>query len=137
VPADGFFEWKTPADDKRAAKQPYLIRRVDRGLFAFAGLWETWRVPGQDQVIQSCAIVTATANRTLAALHHRMPVILAPEDHAAWLAAEGGKALLRPCPEDWLDWAPVSTRVNKPANDDASCIEPLEIPAATRQASLF
>jgi putative SOS response-associated peptidase YedK len=74
--------------------------------------------------------VTTDANEVLKPLHHRMPVILAPEDYDAWLDTETPKeaaeALLRPCPEDWLEAYPVSTRVNNVRNEDASLVEPAE-----------
>jgi putative SOS response-associated peptidase YedK len=57
-------------------------------------------------------------------------VILAPEDYDAWMnpetPKEAAEALLRPCPEDWLEAYPVSTRVNNVRNEDASLVEPLE-----------
>ena len=40
-----------------------------------------------------------------------------------------GQALLRPCPDDWLEAYPVSTRVNTPRNDSADLIEPFPNPA--------
>jgi putative SOS response-associated peptidase YedK len=40
-------------------------------------------------------------------------------------AKGNGQALLRPCPDVWLVAYPVSTYVNKPANDDPKCIEPV------------
>ena len=54
-----------------------------------------------------------------------MPVILDPADYDAWLdPARGGTELLRPCPEEWLEAVPVSTRVNSPRNDDETIIQP-------------
>ena len=38
--------------------------------------------------------------------------------------------LVRPCPDDWLDMVPVSSRVNKVENDDAGLLEPLSEPEA-------
>jgi putative SOS response-associated peptidase YedK len=38
----------------------------------------------------------------------------------------GGDDLLRPCPDDWLEAYPVSTRVNNVRNDGPDLIEPLE-----------
>jgi putative SOS response-associated peptidase YedK len=54
-----------------------------------------------------------------------MPVILSPDDIAAWLDVRDERAdvmrLVRPCPDDWLDVVPVSSRVNKVENDDPDC----------------
>ena len=55
----------------------------------------------------------------------KAPVILEPADYGAWLdPARGGAELLRPCPEEWLEAVPVSTRVNSPGNDDETIIQP-------------
>lgn len=142
VPADGFYEWK-PGAAAKAPKQPYLIRRADRAPFAFAGLWERWQNEGQ--TIQSFCIVTTDANKSLAPIHHRMPVILDPKDYGQWLDPkyDQPQALLLPAPDNLLRAIPVSTRVNAVRNDDPECIEPLAPrdekpkPAAPAQGSLF
>ena len=121
VPADGFFEWRK--DGK--VRQPLLVRRQDGAPFAFAGLWERWKQPDGD-VLRSCTIITCPPNALVAPVHDRMPVILDAADHAHWLDPEaGGSDLLKPCPAEWLEAIPVSTRVNSPQNDDPECIAPL------------
>ena len=62
----------------------------------------------------------------MAELHDRMPVILDPADYDHWLdpSLPGSEELLRPCPAEWLEAVPVSTRVNSPANDDESILQP-------------
>lgn len=80
--ASGFYEWKKQPD---GSKQPYHIRMHGGWLFGFAGLWEVWRPsPDLDPLI-SCTILTTAANELLAPLHHRMPVILPPQDYDTWL----------------------------------------------------
>lgn len=130
IPADGFYEWqKPPGGSMRGKKQPYMIHRPDDRLFAFAGLWETWTAKGSEPLtVESCTIVTTSANKTLEPLHDRMPVILAPDDYAQWLdpAVEEPAAiahLLAPCGDEELLAEPVSTHVNRVANDDPRCIE--------------
>jgi putative SOS response-associated peptidase YedK len=80
-------------------------------------------------VLRSCTIITCPANELVAPVHDRMPVILAPEDHARWLdPSEGdGRALLRPYPAAELEVFAVSQRVNSPQHDDPECIVPLEV----------
>ena len=53
-------------------------------------------------------------------------MILDPTADDAWLdpARSGGEELLRPCPAEWLEAVPVSTRVNSPRHDDPTVIEP-------------
>ncbi len=105
-------------------KQPMLVRRRDRAPFASAGLWEAWRGP-DGATLETCAIVTTEANALMASIHDRMPVILGPDDHDTWLdpGRPGRAAPLRPCPADWLEAVPVSTRVNSPRNDDPGLLE--------------
>ncbi|UCE85403.1 MAG: SOS response-associated peptidase [Deltaproteobacteria bacterium] len=133
VPADGFFEWRR----RGGVAQPYYIRRVSNGPFAFAGLYEHWEGP-EGACVDSCTVITTDANARIRAVHERMPVILDPAAFALWLdpavdAAERLAPLLAPCPDDWLELHPVSPRVNDPTWDAPSCIEP----TAELQGSLF
>lgn len=125
IPATGFYEWQK-LDAKR--RQPWLLRLIAPGPFAFAGLWEpaATAVPG---AAPTCTILTTEPNDVTRPVHDRMPVILAPEDYARWLdpaiviAAEV-RPLLRPFPALAMTAFPVSARVNNPANDDPACLEP-------------
>ncbi|MGA7802125.1 MAG: SOS response-associated peptidase [Gammaproteobacteria bacterium] len=123
VPADGFYEWKGTG----RGRQPYYIRLRDGRPFAIAGLWEHWRST-DGEVIESVTLVTTATNALLAPLHDRMPVLLAPETCAAWLAPQTQDpqrlaALLRPYPADAMAAHPVSLRVNNTPEDDAGLIE--------------
>ncbi len=126
IVADGFYEWKTVA--KR--RQPMYIRMRDGRPFGFAGLWESWE--GADHsALESCTILTTSANDLVRAIHDRMPVIIAPEDYPQWLnpalqQADSVVPLLRPYPPEEMEAYPVSTRVNSPARDDESCLERIE-----------
>jgi putative SOS response-associated peptidase YedK len=131
IPASGFYEWQKQGT---GPKQPFWIAAADGGLLSFAGLWETWLSPDGGE-LQTCTIITTDANDSLQPIHHRMPVILAPDDFAAWLDVRdetdtgAASALLRPAPDDATTARPVSTRVNNVRNDDASLIEPVEADA--------
>ncbi len=123
--ADGFFEWKK----ENRHMQPFHIRLHDGRPFAFAGLWERWEGL-EGKAIHSCTILTTTPNDLLRPLHHRMAVIIGPEDYDLWLdpAIQGVdrlQPLLRPYPAEAMTAYPVSSRVNNPANDSPSCVEPL------------
>ena len=120
--ADGFYEWR----NEGKFKQPFWIRLRDERPFAFAGLWDAWRAP-DGSMVETCAILTTEANDRLRPLHDRMPVILEPQDYRSWLdsslqIAEAG-ALLRPLPSEQVKYTAVSTHVNRPENDDPTCIE--------------
>jgi putative SOS response-associated peptidase YedK len=123
VVADGFYEWKK-IDGK---KQPYFICMRDERPFAFAGLAAHWE---KQSVIDSATIITTDANRLMAPIHDRMPVILPPEVQDLWLDPEFQDkeqllSLLKPYPEDALIATPVSTLVNSPKNEDPCCVNPL------------
>jgi putative SOS response-associated peptidase YedK len=135
IPADGFYEWQASG---QGAKQPFYISGKTGGPLAFAGLYETWTGPNGEEV-DTAAIVTTRANRTLAPLHDRMPVILTPEAFDLWLNcnavdARTAEALIAPAPDDLLQAWPVSRDVNRTANDRATLIAPLTPAAETPPA---
>ena len=135
VPASGFYEWHRRGG---GPKQPYLIRRRDGEPLGLAGLWEAWVDHSTGEEVTTCTIVTCAPNELIAELHNRMPVILDPKDYDAWLdpGRPGGRELLCPCPADWLEAVPVSTRVNNPTNDDETIIQPEGEPLAAQQMLL-
>ena len=112
IPASGFYEWTSES----GLRQPYYVHPAQGELFGFAGLWEQWRD------LQTCAVITTGANAKMAAVHDRMPVIVAPADYAAWLA--GAEGLLRPCPDAAIALRRVSRAVNNARNDVPELIEP-------------
>ncbi len=57
------------------------------------------------------------------AVHDRMPVVLAPDDWAAWLEGENPAPLLRPAPDDLLRFWPVSKAVNTPRNNGPELLD--------------
>jgi putative SOS response-associated peptidase YedK len=126
VPVDGFFEWK--AIKGHRAKQPYAIAMKDGPPFGIGGIWENWKEPASGEWIRTFAIITTDANQLVAAIHDRMPLILAPGDYARWLGDEpDARDLMRPFPAGPMRMWPISTRVNKPENDDPSIVEPVEL----------
>ena len=61
-------------------------------------------------------------------IHDRMSAILAPEDYTRRLSDEPDRrGRMRPFPPDLMRMWPISTRVNKPKNDDPSIVEPVEL----------
>src|SRR5579864_5968541 len=124
IPADGFYEWRESA----GRKQAYFVRRRDGAPFAFAGLYETWTGPNGEE-LDTAAIVTTNANRTLSVIHDRMPVILPAEAFDLWLDcakvdAPTASALLVPARDNLLEGYQVSPAVNRVANDTAALIAP-------------
>jgi putative SOS response-associated peptidase YedK len=141
VPAEWFYEWQK-VDEK--TKQPYAIGLSDGGMFAFAGLWETWKDRATGQRLRTYTILTTDPNELMEPIHNRMPVILRREDYSRWLApAEASHLpvdLLRPYPAEGMKAWKVDRRVGNVQNNDPSLIEPLRRgPAKTEptQPSLF
>jgi putative SOS response-associated peptidase YedK len=125
---------------------------------AFAGIWEVWRDQADPErrdradpdrrdradpdrrdradpdgrLLRTCAIVTTSANELMRPIHDRMPVVLDPADWAAWLDPATGagtvEKLMRPAPSEWFEVFPVSSRVNKAANEGPDLLTPLPPP---------
>jgi putative SOS response-associated peptidase YedK len=129
-PADGFYEWKADGDRRR----PFFIRPRNGTPVAFAGLWETWMGPNGEELDTAC-ILTTTANSTVAPIHHRMPVMIAPEAFDLWLDSAKvdvatAAALIVPAPDGLLEAYEISTAVNRAANDFPALIAPVGSAAA-------
>ena len=109
VPANGFYEWTKDADGNRL---PWYIFPAEAGMLAFAGIWQVW--DRGEEPVTTCAIVTTGANRAMSAIHHRMPVILAPEDWPKWLGenGKGASTLMTAAPEEALNFHRVDPAVN-------------------------
>ncbi|MER7622652.1 SOS response-associated peptidase [Streptomyces sp. NPDC126503] len=111
LPADGYYEWVTGADErelevegkrKRPRKQPYFVTPADGSVFAMAGIYEFWRdpaAPGGSPAAWwvTCSVITTEAEtgplgvapaegpRSLADIHPRMPLMLTGDRWDAWL----------------------------------------------------
>src|SRR6185437_5450942 len=121
VPADGFYEWS----DTRP-RRPFFVRPKAGRPIAFAGLWETWCGPNGEEV-DTAAIVTTRSNRSLTAIHDRMPVIVPPEAFNLWLDcaavdATTAAALIMPASDALLESYVVSNAVNRATNDSPELI---------------
>jgi putative SOS response-associated peptidase YedK len=124
LPADGFYEWQAGAD----GKQPHVLRRADHRPLALAGIWEHWQSPDGSE-LESCAILVGPADDQVRPIHERMPVILAPEQCAAWLdrhqqRSDEALALLLAAEPPALEIYPVRKAVNNPRNDAPDLVEP-------------
>ena len=99
VPASGWYEWT----GERRRKERWTIRAPGEAVLALAAVWDRWRAPGGAEVA-SLATVTCPPSAEVAAVHDRMPVILAPAAWPVWLGEAPGDAaaLLRPLPDGAL-----------------------------------
>ncbi len=133
VPADGFYEWTKQAKQK----SPFLFSMADDSIFAFAGIWDRWSNPNwgnpnkrnaTKELLETCSIISTSANPLLSGIHDRMPVILRRDDYDLWLdpgfkKVEDLRDLLQPFPAEAMHHYRVSTRVNSVNNDDPACAE--------------
>lgn len=124
--ASGFYEW-TRAGDTRL---PWYITRNDGAPIVFAAVWQDWVSKDQSaDALRTAAIVTTAANGPMSAIHHRMPVILEPEDVPLWLGEKGKGAatLMRAAPDDSLTWHRVDPAVNSNRGFGPSLIDPIDV----------
>lgn len=128
VPIDSFFEWRAIKGLK--PKQPYAIGMKTGEPFALAAIWENWQPPGSAEWVRTFAVITTNANELVRPIHDRMPVIIPPEDYDRWLSPldPDPRDLLAPYPAEPMTMWPISTRVNKPENDDAAILAPVSEP---------
>jgi putative SOS response-associated peptidase YedK len=95
-----------------------------------AGVWEQWQGADGSEII-SCAILTTAANSRMKAIHHRMPVLLFPDEYSLWLELEERKSperlsLLTSREWEGMEAVPVSTYVNNASNEGSGCIAPVD-----------
>ena len=126
VPADFFFEWKKLG---AKTKQLYAIAMKDAELFAFAGLWDSWKDRVTGKALETFTVITTDPNELMEPIHNRMPVILHRQDYDRWLTvadpANLPVDLLRPyLAEEMKSW-PVSRDVGNVRNNRPELIEPI------------
>lgn len=118
--ANGFYEWR----GQGIGKTPFYIARADEQPIALAGLWERWKKRAAP--LETCTIITTSANRALRDIHDRMPVILPPDALHLWIdpgqPPSALATLLQPAPEALLEFREVSRAVNSPAHEGPGLI---------------
>lgn len=138
VPASGFYEWHRPAD-KSAAKQAWWIRPRDGGIVAFAGLMETWADKSGSEIDSGC-ILTTQSNAQIGNIHHRMPVVIRPQDFDQWLDCTNQEPrdvahLMQAVEDGFFEAVPVSGKVNKVANSGPEVQEPVTLPVSPQETA--
>lgn len=118
VLADGFYEWQQAG----GIKTPYYISQATGEPFAFAGLWESWQAKDSAETLQTTALITTVANDFMAAVHHRMPIILQPATADRWLAGDNQVLDDVSANSPELRAWPVDRRVNNARNEGADLI---------------
>ena len=83
-------------------------------------------------MLDSCSIITAPANKLLAKIHHRCPVILPPEQYATWLdptnhdTASLKGMIHAPRYDEAFTMHEVSPYVSNARNEGPRCTQPAE-----------
>jgi putative SOS response-associated peptidase YedK len=133
MPARGWYEWyenePVRSESGRKVNQPYFLYCPNAEVIAFAGLWSVWERPGAEPVV-SCALLSKEAAPSIAAIHHRMPVVLRPEKCETWLnpatSAQEVENLIAGAREGFEGYA-VSTKVNNARNDFPELLEKVRV----------
>ena len=138
IPADGFYEWQR----QKRELTPFRFTMRDNSFFCFAGIYEKWIRPPKSgefefndldetppsREVETFSIITTTANKMVASVHDRMPVIVHPDYWLWWIDerrdGESVKSLLRPYPAEDMNCYRVSKLVNNARNDSPDCIKP-------------
>lgn len=123
LPTSGFYEWVKDGDGNRL---PYFITRRDGAPLVMGGVWQDWEQGGARHA--TCAVVTLAASADVAHIHHRMPLVLEPDDWAKWLGEEGKGAagLMQSAPVGTLQSWRVGMVVNSNRATGAGLIAPLQ-----------
>ena len=133
--ADGYYEW-TGAGKTRV---PYFFHLAGDRDFALAGLWDRWSK--SETPLDTCTVITTDASPLAATVHHRMPVVLNPDDAAEWLDSSTSEQqlfeLMQPYQKADLECYEVSNLVNSPANDSRECILPASHKSTLRELTLW
>ncbi|HPE06352.1 MAG TPA: SOS response-associated peptidase [Smithellaceae bacterium] len=103
IPAEGFYELKKEGNKKI----PCCFGLKSGKPFAFAGLYERWITPDK-KPLETCTIITTSANDVVAPIHNRMPVIVPKTAQELWLNPESKDAsklldILKPYPADQME----------------------------------
>lgn len=139
-PANGFYEWKTIAGEKR----PFYCKPRSAAIFAFAGIWETILDPGGGEM-DTCAILTTGAGEGLKSIHHREPVVIRRRDYERWLTTDERDVellfpMLKAQNENFWDVHQVAKDVGNVRNDGAPLVAKIKVVESSnevKQGQLF
>src|SRR4029079_18168848 len=135
---DGYDECCATEEGERREKplkQPFFIHPADGSVMAMAGLYDIWKDPTRDaddpqRFLWTCTVLTTTAEDAVGHIHDRMPLLVEPERHAAWLDPGPSDPdellkLLVPAAPGRLEAYPVSTQVNNVRNNGPDLLDAL------------
>lgn len=116
VPASYFLEWQKPRSARAHPSRPFVVMSRSSPL-ALGGILAS----GVDGQLPTFAILTTEARGFLAQIHHRVPLLLRPEDLEAWLDPQVNtpdqlRQLVKPYPVADLTAYEIGMEVNDPRN---------------------
>jgi putative SOS response-associated peptidase YedK len=119
VPANGWYEWR----QVDGQKQPYFLGREDREPIWLAAIWAE-----RDDGDPGCAIITEPARGVAREIHPRMPLVLDDGSLESWLDPgltnrETLRQVIHHLNAEHITHWPVSSRVNRPVENDPELIE--------------
>jgi len=129
IPINGFYEWRREGK----IKAPHYVQPANKGAMFVAGLYQPPSSKEPDEKPQVCTL-TVESNQTMGKVHHRMPVILTPDDALSWIQPADKETLDRlmiPASNDAIVISEVSDYVNSARNEGPECV------AAKRIDDLF
>jgi putative SOS response-associated peptidase YedK len=111
-------------------KVPYFLKPHEEPGLLLAGLWDRWRNPETDDLLESFTVLTVPASPAMEQIHKRQPLMLSVEDARTWMDADNTEfqsLISSELPVD-IDAVPVSTYVNNARNKDDRCMDPIGKP---------
>jgi putative SOS response-associated peptidase YedK len=124
IPASGFYEWHR---EKGKGKEPYYIESQRNEMMAFGAIWQAWTNPDGERHI-TVAMITQAAGPQIAPIHHREPVVIAPNNQSVWLGQTDDQILDVFQPDGKTGYFKshrVSTEVNGARSDHKGLMAPL------------
>jgi len=105
------------AEGRQAHQARFRITLTGPGIFAFTGIWDSWKRPDGTR-LETFAPVTTEPNEFVAQIHDRLALILHPRDYDCWLDIDdrGGDPrppldLLHPMDSKPMNMTPANPKV--------------------------
>jgi putative SOS response-associated peptidase YedK len=127
VLVDGFIE----GSKQEKLNRPYFIyASKNKGAFALAGIYDTWKHPLTGEVYRTVAIVTTSSNRLLDRIgHHRSPVVLSKEQEEEWLNPDLSVSklaqIMKPFESKNFNAYPISQKIKRPEATGLDLLKPI------------
>ena len=127
VPADAFVE----GSSTKKLDEPYLVYLKDKQRpFAFAGIYDEWEDLTNGEIYSSFAVITCPPNKLMQKInHHRMPVILEPENYIHYLNIKTPLSavtnMLHKYEANKMNAFKISTDIKNPKNNNKELLTPI------------